>query len=1078
MKTTVLILMVLLLVACVPYAEQSELKFEDLRVPAGRNIGSDNLTLSQEAFKDTVYPLTRSHCITCHATHQHPLHAHVDVKLAHDMVINNFKVNFDNLAQSRMVSKIKFEEHGCWTDSCNNDSSVMLEAIKQWKLVREGGSPTPPPPPAPAPLNPPLLIASKVLETADTFVTYEANWSAVEGIIQYRVSAGADSGIYVIPAKNVVGLKDVFMAPRSASDEKSKVCVQSVDGLGNLSSTRCSEFTVPKLPPVAPPENVVLKVLQISDTNISYEVSWTAVKSVTKYHRTAGADSAAFTIPPKEVTGLIDTFSTPRLAADEKSFVCLQSIDASGALSMTRCLSFVVPKIVQPDSVSGVLKPSHAQTLCLDVKGSAKTAGTELQTWSCNGAENQVFTFNGSATIPGEIKVYGSMCLDFGSPALQGAPAKIAGCNGTTSQKFFKTAVGEFRTTNNLCLDVTGSSTSDGGKVIAWTCSGNANQKWLGPSTYVPPVQPPATVTINVLQTLDASVSYEVAWSSVTNVTQYRRTVIASTGAYTIAAKNVIGLKDTFSAPRTSNDENSSVCVQSIDAAGDISATRCVSFIVPKAVMETPPPPPPPPPAPLEPPSSVTIKVLTTTDSSVNYELNWTAVNNITQYYRTAGANSKNYTITPKTVAGLKDTFTAPRLPYDEASTACIQSIDASGSLSATRCVTFTVPKVTVVAAPGTLTIKALETTNSFVTYELAWSAVTDITQYYRTASAVSKIYTVPAKTVTGLKDTFTVSRFTNDENSTACVQSVNAAGTMSATRCVSYTVPKLPVLDPPASVTIKMLQAADTYVSYELSWTAVTGASQYRRTASADSGAFTLPAKNVSTLMDTFMVPRSSIDEKASACVQSIDGMGTLSASRCVAFTVQKLAPPPPPPAPPQKVVDYPVDVLMGGREYAESVLMDIFNAQGTAYESIITAETLTKGEFGGSCDPYAASDLSTSTFEFPREQCYSGVRMVLPANANPMRFAYTTRVCERLIINTDAMNAVKSKIYGTAAWALPDNANIKKAYKLFFPAEEPPVALLDEFRLRSIEAGTTAPEAWKLIMLTLCVNPEWHSI
>lgn len=94
---------------------------------------------SVKAFEDSVWQITRSRCIACHST-QRPTHAHSDPKVAHDAVIDSYKVNFSNLASSRIVAKIRDENHGCWSD-CSANSNEMLEAVQYWadKIVEIEG---------------------------------------------------------------------------------------------------------------------------------------------------------------------------------------------------------------------------------------------------------------------------------------------------------------------------------------------------------------------------------------------------------------------------------------------------------------------------------------------------------------------------------------------------------------------------------------------------------------------------------------------------------------------------------------------------------------------------------------------------------------------------------------------------------------------------------------------------------------------------------------------------------------------------------------------------------------------------
>lgn len=85
---------------------------------------------SLEAFEDSVYQITRSRCAACHTT-QNPRHAHADSQIAHDVIIDQFKVNFANIPNSRIVAKIRDENHACWSD-CLSDSQEMEAAVQYW----------------------------------------------------------------------------------------------------------------------------------------------------------------------------------------------------------------------------------------------------------------------------------------------------------------------------------------------------------------------------------------------------------------------------------------------------------------------------------------------------------------------------------------------------------------------------------------------------------------------------------------------------------------------------------------------------------------------------------------------------------------------------------------------------------------------------------------------------------------------------------------------------------------------------------------------------------------------------------
>ncbi len=94
------------------------------------NIYGGAAEVSYDAFSKTVYPITRTNCVSCHATQQ-PAHASPDLKTAHDAVISNFKVNFSDIPSSRMVKKLREDNHNCW-GNCEDNALEMEAAISDW----------------------------------------------------------------------------------------------------------------------------------------------------------------------------------------------------------------------------------------------------------------------------------------------------------------------------------------------------------------------------------------------------------------------------------------------------------------------------------------------------------------------------------------------------------------------------------------------------------------------------------------------------------------------------------------------------------------------------------------------------------------------------------------------------------------------------------------------------------------------------------------------------------------------------------------------------------------------------------
>jgi hypothetical protein len=173
---------------------------------------------------------------------------------------------------------------------------------------------------------------------------------------------------------------------------------------------------------------------------------------------------------------------------------------------------------------------------------------------------------------------------------------------------------------------------------------------------------------------------------------------------------------------------------------------------------------------------------------------------------------------------------------------------------------------------------------------------------------------------------------------------------------------------------------------------------------------------------------------------------------------------------------LDYDVVPYVVDRGYVESTLTQVFGSTGDA-----TLETgiYQKKEFGGACDRYAASDTGSAAYEFPRAQCYTGITVFQPANSNPMRYSYTTKMCETLVNTAARFNYVMKKVYPSwvtsQALSAPDQASITKLYQQFYQDEVPSNEVISAFMSMSSEASSTN-EAWKQILITLCVSPEWQ--
>ncbi|MDQ0686802.1 lysophospholipase L1-like esterase [Streptomyces achromogenes] len=111
---------------------------------------------------------------------------------------------------------------------------------------------------------------------------------------------------------------------------------------------------------------------------------------------------------------------------------------------------------------------------CMDVKGAATADGTAVQTWSCGGGANQLW----SAYTDGTLRSLGK-CLDAaGWGTANGTKVQLWSCHGGANQVWQPYNGGYRNPASGRCLDVPGSSTADATQLHLWDCNGGSNQKW------------------------------------------------------------------------------------------------------------------------------------------------------------------------------------------------------------------------------------------------------------------------------------------------------------------------------------------------------------------------------------------------------------------------------------------------------------------------------------------------------------------------------------------------------------------------------------------------------------------------
>ena len=93
-------------------------------------------SISLEAFKSTVYNLTRKNCITCHDVNQVPTLASSDVNIAYTSLVTGYQIDYNDIANSNIVLKLRDDHHNCWGD-CDSNADEMINQIDEWKKLIE-----------------------------------------------------------------------------------------------------------------------------------------------------------------------------------------------------------------------------------------------------------------------------------------------------------------------------------------------------------------------------------------------------------------------------------------------------------------------------------------------------------------------------------------------------------------------------------------------------------------------------------------------------------------------------------------------------------------------------------------------------------------------------------------------------------------------------------------------------------------------------------------------------------------------------------------------------------------------------
>ncbi|GGQ89318.1 extracellular catalytic domain type 1 short-chain-length polyhydroxyalkanoate depolymerase [Kitasatospora griseola] len=151
-------------------------------------------------------------------------------------------------------------------------------------------------------------------------------------------------------------------------------------------------------------------------------------------------------------------------------------LPVQGAGMAANAVHFMGLDTASSGSTSGALR-AVAAGKCLT--GTNAAAGAQQQIHSCTGAADQTWTRTASNQLT--VTVGGSMlCLDANAKGTtNGTKVIVWSCNGQPNQQWQVNANGTITgAQSGLCLDVAGLGTADGTPVQLWSCSGGSNQQW------------------------------------------------------------------------------------------------------------------------------------------------------------------------------------------------------------------------------------------------------------------------------------------------------------------------------------------------------------------------------------------------------------------------------------------------------------------------------------------------------------------------------------------------------------------------------------------------------------------------
>ena len=171
---------------------------------------------------------------------------------------------------------------------------------------------------------------------------------------------------------------------------------------------------------------------------------------------------------------------------------------------------------------------------------------------------------------------------------------------------------------------------------------------------------------------------------------------------------------------------------------------------------------------------------------------------------------------------------------------------------------------------------------------------------------------------------------------------------------------------------------------------------------------------------------------------------------------------------------------IPIASKNITQDLLGQVFGV-GTAQSVILQSVVATQytGLGGTPCDPYVPGQCPGSD---PNNVGTADAgTSLLPMNTAPtaIRMAYLQRACDRLSATDAAVSFAISQVTDESPLSYPEDDDLKEMFDLFYTGQIPSADVISGLAgVVSAAQSQNYPalEAWRFVILTLCVSPGWQ--